>query len=354
MKNFKKLLIGMFAALSLTEVSCPIILTGPVRRQAHRKEKEAQEIEQEIEQEMLAYSIGEHQEQKNNEESNNQNSNENYEESQEVSTQSLDDQNEYSLDQNGQDLLIDESDEQTFNANNYAEENYADDAVVQIQSFGDGSRLSKLTPEQQEFIKGRLLEKMHNKNNGNNSGDENNSNNQDSQNVQTQSIDNEDNLDFDNENNDEESMQDNDYAMIQALTEQDEQAPAKPNDKLSAQKIVQTEHQVQADLAQAAQAATNLVQVAEREEQVELPAEPVEISIEQTVAAQPELLNEEPAQPAVQSPVVEQPAQPTAAEPIIKIVKVYPVYDAVLSAVASVKAAAYDMINYAYSFIVRK
>jgi hypothetical protein len=349
MKNLKKLSIGLFAALSLTEIACPNYNRSRSRSFKNQNEEQKEGAF------FAGRELSSHRQQEN--EDGNE-TNEYYEEPEQVETQSLDDQNdqnEYSLDQDDQDSLMNDSDEQAPDANYAAEENYADDAVVQIQSFGDGSHLSKLTPEQQQFIKGRLLEKMHNKNNGNknngnNSEDENNSSEKPSdQNVQTQSIDDEEY--FDDENNDKEFMQDNDYAMIQALEDQDEQTPEQ-----SAEKLVQKEHQVQADLAQAAQAATNLVQATEQEEQAALPAKPVEISIEQTVAAQPELLHEQSAQTVVQSPVVaqpallqEQPAQPAAIE-IVKIIKVYPVYDAVLSAVASVKAAAYDMINYAYSY----
>lgn len=311
MKNLKKLSIGLFAALSLTEIAYPNYNRSRSHGSGHQNQ------EQEGGAFFAGRAIGQNRQQENEGENE---TNEYYEEPEQVETRSFDDQD----------------------LDDYADENYADDAVVQIQSFGDGSRLSELTPEQKELIKGKLLERL-------NEQRQPQENSSPEQQVVTQSMDDED-----------EDYGDEDGAMIQALEEQDEQAPAEQNDKPSAQEIVQTEHQVQADLAQAAQAATNLVQATEQEEQAALPAEPVEISIEQTVAAQPNLLHEQSAQTVVQSPVVaqpallqEQPAQPAAIE-IVKIIKVYPVYDAVLSAVASVKAAAYDMINYAYSFIARK
>jgi hypothetical protein len=269
MKNVKKLLVGMFAAVSLTEMTYPIIFTGPARRNAHREQQEKEAQEEEA---LVAYSLGadrgRNEQEKNSsyeqpEQSSYQQPEESY--NQEVAVQSLED-DEYNVDENDQDLFMNDQDDDMI-----YQENYADDAVVQIQSFGDGESFAdKLTPEQKEFIKGRLLEKMKEHNSqGENSSDQ----------VTTQSI-----------------------------------TPL-------------AEEEPHADLVQAAQAATSFAQAAEQTERV-APVAPV--------VAQPALMQEQSVQPAS----TEQ----------IKIVKVYPVFDAVRSAFESVKSAAQDMINYVYNY----
>jgi len=113
MKNLNKILAGIFATISITEMTHPIILTGPVRRNAHRQEQE--------EKELMAYEMGKnHTEQDSN---TTQNSDE---------SGSLEDENQ---------AVVQSLDDVT-------DENYADDAVVQIQALGDGGLLSKLSPEQ--------------------------------------------------------------------------------------------------------------------------------------------------------------------------------------------------------------
>jgi len=118
MKNIKKLLVGAFAALSLTEISYPIIFTGPARRNANREKQEQAALE--------AYELG-------RAEANRQSSEENQSYQEEsVETQSYDDN------------ISDTN------------ENYADDAVVQIQSLGDGQFLSQLSPEKKSAIESRF------------------------------------------------------------------------------------------------------------------------------------------------------------------------------------------------------
>lgn len=110
MKNFKKISVVLFAITSLTEMSHPIFLTGPARRNAHRSQREE------------AYKAGLMESQRQE-----------------------DFQDQY------------ESEDDRFN------ENYADDGSVAIQAIGSGEFggqiASQLTPE----AKMRIMERLRNR-----------------------------------------------------------------------------------------------------------------------------------------------------------------------------------------------
>ncbi len=99
MKNFKTILLCLFAIITATEMSYPIIFTGPARRQAHRKQTQE------------AYAAG---------------------------------------------MMADSAENDEISNDNPAlAGNYAEDAVVQVQAIGDGSFLAKFktaTPEERKEL----------------------------------------------------------------------------------------------------------------------------------------------------------------------------------------------------------
>ncbi len=354
MKNLQTILASIFVTISLTEMTHPIILTGPARRNAHRQERENQQEQQ--------YELHK---QEGKEPDNFDDNDES------VEVQSLDD------------------------------ENYADDAVVQIQSLGDGSIGSQLTPEQKEFIKGKLLEKRGQKN--------------DTSDVTTQSI-SEQAENSDESNNmaqpsaDSLNVEHNQSQEVPAPTQAQMPHGLDINDTLLKNAPTSTENDHQPDnvveehLDQAVQASSNLVHAVEQDQQehnvlqennvtheivpheIQSTSVIVDQHLEQEHAAdhmQPTLyvapaheLHEHienveqhhiPAPLATEQKMndLELPAQAQVAPiapaitehnnstPVetIKIVKVYPVYEAVVAGIAHIKSAAFDMIQYIYSLM---
>lgn len=320
MKNLQTILASIFVTISLTEMTHPIILTGPVRRNAHRQERENQQEEQ--------YELHKEQYQEQDDLDNNDES---------VEVQSLDD------------------------------ENYADDAVVQIQSLGDGSIGSQLTSEQKEFIKAKLLERRRQKN--------------DTSDVTTQSISEQ------TENDESNSMAQSSTVSLSLEQIEPQEVPAPVQEEMpheldindaslkndpQARANVHQADNVEEHLDQAVQASSNLVQAVEQDEQEHAadhmqptlyvaPAHQLHEHIENVEQHHiPAPLATEQKMNELELPVL---AQPTPIAPAItehnnstpveaiKIVKVYPVYEAVVAGIAHVKLAASDMIQYIYSLM---
>lgn len=274
MKNLNKILAGIFATISMTEMTHPIILTGPVRRNAHRQEQE--------EKELMAYEMGKkHTEQDGNKSQNNNESGSSQDENQAV-VQSLDD---------------------------ITDENYADDAVVQIQALGDGSLLAKLTPEQKIALKKRLQARADDKAPADDKDGD--------QKVTTQSMPEEDN-----------------QALVESMQPSlDQQAPKQPKD-------VVLDEQASHPLEQAVDTSAEFVKTVEEQEHS---------APEPTLMQQPAAPQEITMQPAAHEQM--QPAAQPAPIERVKIIKVYPVYDAVKSGVEMVKIAANDLLQYTYGMI---
>ena len=195
-------------------------------------------------------------------------------------------------------------------------QNYADDGVVQIQSLGDGSLVSQLnlSPEQQQKLQA-LKSKLQNA--------------QRNQGVTTQSM-----------NEDEDNN-----LIIQSISEEHADTTPAVHQEAIAQPLAQAVH-VSSQLEQAVENQEHAAPIAQHiEEKAVVPT--VEHKMEDSVVTEHQahpVVAEQPAQPAIEN----QPAER------IKIVKVYPVYDAAKSAFEMVKAAANDMFNYVYSFIQKE
>lgn len=280
MKNLKILLIGIFAAGSLTEISYSIILTGPARRNAHRQQTQEAELK--------GYAVG----------------------------------SEYGKNHNDQ-----EQEEQSYNNQYYSDDN------VQVQSLGDDQNLgngqflsqikSRLSPEQKEKIKAKMLARLDQK---------------DQSNVTTQSID---------EEQASEQKPVEEHATEQIATQ--EQAVEQFPEEHAAMQQPSEEHV--ADQHPAVEPAILEEHVAQTPQEEHLVVaevqqqhiEPVQAHLEQAVQASSEFVQATHAA----EPVVH--VQPTVVEHV-KIVKVYPVFDAVKAACEHVMSATNDMINYVYSF----
>ncbi len=302
MKKLNKILASIFITISVTEITYPIILTGPARRNAHKQQAE--------EEALIAYELGkEHAEKEHNQNQQNENYNSGNEENQQpVTIQSLD-YNDFEQENPGI-RFIDQD----------AEENYADDAVVQIQALGDGSLFANLSSEEKAKIKEKIESHSHDKENDTQRVSrfkeklqarlkkiEDESKNQ--QEVTTQSMD---------------ESYDEDYVEIQAIEDNNQS------------NLQQNEKSATAQLEQAVHATSDFAQAVEHQEDPAPAPEPALMHVEQ-----PAMTDKEVAQSAPASQPVEH----------VKIVKVYPVYDAMKAGFEMVKAAAFDMYNYAYSFI---
>lgn len=350
MESIKKLLAAFLVVLASTNCVDAIIFTGPERRKEHRQEMEE------------AYELG----------------------------------------------LLDATDKD-------GAQNYADDATVQIQGFGDGSLLQGLSDDQKNQIRQAVLKKL----NGSQTDQQSNSSSS-SGSVAVQSLP-------------EEAQHDESHtAAPAALSEEDKTLQAMDEHAASALAEIDQDTAIseqsakQEDATQESAATEPQEQVAQKNEEavtehqenfikksiddaqdqnqqiedkiaIEIPTkseqdqDQANVHFEQALqvastfehATQPAPVHEEPAvhNPAVLEPaVITQPA-PVHAEPAlyhqaipvqekinngsvnviqnapqetVRIIKVYPVYEAIQSGLKHIKIAAQDMFNYVSDYFKNK
>lgn len=328
MKNLKNIIMTAFIAITLTEMSYPIFLTGPARRNAHREQTEEAATKAYEAGLMTGLSHG----QENSEEPQVQDS----DVQDNVAVQSM---------YNDEDMDFDYS----------FHENYADDGNVILQSLGDGSFASQLSPEEKMALKAKVMEKLKNRD-GQGSEDS----------VRTQSLESRPSLES--------------YDMDDVETQSLESRPSVESydymDDVETQALeVVSAEAIQKEATSAAQdkpVVEALTDAVKAEEAMEVAAQARGLTTPVTADAVLEIEKAEPvlatepllAELAIEAkPVIEEikeisvqkesPVVPTATEQI-KIIKVYPVFDALRSAALSVKAAAQDMMNYLYSLLASK
>jgi len=281
--NVKKLIVGLFAAFSLTEIAYPIIFTGPARRNAHRQEEQQAALE--------GYMLGKDAGDKN----------ENEEQNDEVETQAIDEtgtgQSRTGAEQRAQVIAKIK--------NRLAK----GDLPPQVKAALEKKLAALESGKDQKNVE-QMRERF--KNFTQHHGALDNSSNQDS--VITQSV--------------EETTPEQEPA--QELSHEEMVAAAALTDaaqELAASPVLQEE--VNASV--------------ENEEPLSAPAQDVPATLEQAtqVAQQLEQAAHAPALMEIQVP----------AEQSIKIVKVYPVYEALQAGFAHLKCAAQDMIDYVYNFV---
>lgn len=307
MKNFKKVSVALLAVTCLTELTYPIILTGPGRRNMHRSQKEE------------AYKAGL---------MDGQRQEEYLDEDQNVQVQSI-----YDIEDINQDQYEPQTD--TFIAPEYEvfDENYADDGSISIQAIGSGQFggqiASQLTPE----MKMQIMERISNR-------DE----------VKTQSIE--------LGENDSEQPQNTIDPKVEEITIKEQViAPAEESKTITISAEVLAEENNDGRKSESIVIPAELVTVPavlpiiERVQEIkEVQTEPVaKIATESVV----EKSESQPAQEVLEPAVTTEPVA-SAINEQIKIVKIYPVYEAARSAMHNVKTAAQDMVNYIYEFFAKK
>jgi hypothetical protein len=229
-----------------------------------------------------------------------------------VAIQSHEDENEILQDQSSQEIygndFNDYLENQTpdFTDADVAMQSHEDeDDTVVTQTLGDGSMLSKLTPEQKIKLKTAVSDKLK----------DNNSNADNS--VITQSYD----------DNDDDYGVDADYAQIQSYDDNEDDYGVDAD-----YARIQAVEEVQKEKTSEVAAHHEALKTEEHKEQALKAVEPVAAPVT-------------PVTPA---------AQPVPAAPVVQIQKVYPVYDFFKNMVVGVGNAASDMMNYAYSFFTSK
>lgn len=324
MKNLKKISVALLAVTCLTELTYPIILTGPGRRNMHRSQKED------------AYKAGL---------MDGQREEEYLEDEQNVEVQSIYDIEDINQDQyEAQNDMLIAPESEVFN------ENYADDGSVSIQAIGSGQFggqiASQLTPE----MKMQIMERISNR-------DE----------VKIQSIE----ADEKEEEKIEPKVEGITITKEAIVPEEEsktitisaEVLAEDNNDDEKSESIVIPAEQIA--IPAVAPVVENLQEI--KEVQTEPVAEIATESVVEKAESQPaqEVLQpavttepvtstiNEPAQEALQAAVTTEPVV-SAINEQIKIVKVYPVYEAARSAMHNVKTAAQHMINYLYEFFTKK
>jgi hypothetical protein len=371
MKNLKTILLGLFAIISSTEITYPIF--GTRRREAYVMSAESKKNE------AAAYQAGMiagSQQNKNQDSDSDLNSADASDDSDDVSIQRTsrrEENNEnYELERAEETVEVQSMSDQFIDqGNKYIDpafaQNYADDATVEIQSRGDGSGAGQGKPAT-ELIATPQIE---------------------SQNVGIQTIGDGSMLEkFKNatpeekmaiknkieakiqamEQDEDESDLDEDSSIDQALKDaglDDDFAAATQNqNNVNIQAIeAELKHEDAAKpvAEETKPATTPAAPVAKadepKKEEVKAPvaeatpavkAEEIKAPV---VQATPEVKAEEAKTPVVQAAPIVQAAPATKAADEVKIVKVYPMYDAVRSAIKGVHSATQDMLNYIYNFI---
>jgi len=317
-KNLKTILLGVFTLISSTEMVYPIIFTGPGRRAAHRHEAEdayAAGMAAGADGMMSAQNHEGYFDDESDEDS-------------DVAIQMRGTGPEEQIDLNQTPILPD-PDNNSFDQEEFLNQ-YGDNLLAQ----GEEQYPQEVAQTEEQYPQEFLEEESN----------ENDQLPEEAAVVATTEIDNQPNLFIEEqeatvevpvENNEEYfNNDDNQVGVDQALedAELDDDLAAANNDNLfnaeDGEELVTDE--TQDDVA------TQSVEPEVQDQPAAVPtllAAPVE-KIKEVQAA------------SVPTPVVAQPAQEQ-----VKIVKVYPVYDALRSAVKAVNNAVHDMINYVYSFV---
>jgi len=296
-RNLKTMLLGVFALIASTEMIYPIIFTGPGRRAAHRHEAEDAYAAG-----MTAGSAGGMMGAQNQE----------------------DNSNDYSNDES--DVAIQMREMGPEYPNPFIEKNLKEDNQQIEAAIFDAQ------PVEVEAFDDQAIEA----DNDNNDDQRNEAQPMLAENLEVELM-NPENPYADNQLGVDQALEDaeldydlaavNSDAILPEQEQAEQQAIADDQDDVATQSV---EAEVQ---PQPVAVPTLLAAPVEKIKEVQAPA------IHPVVAVQP-------ASVVAPAPVVAQPASEQ-----IKIVKVYPVYDAVRSAVKAVNNAVHDMINYVYSFV---
>jgi len=219
------------------------------------------------------------------------------------------------------------------------DESYADDESVVVQTFGDGSMLANLSPDQKAKIKERLMSN-------------NNDNVNQNQDAQIQAMDaDDDSEDVELQSLDDEYSDDLDYAQIQAMDADDDSeelsAVADLKDAAVVEPLVHAAQEGQAMVAAVRKAEPTAKSVAPVHVEPAAPAIHAEPVIEHQAAS---LVAPVVTPAAEKAPVV----APVAEKVPVAKTESYSVYNTLSSVVRGIESAVKDMANYLYSFFESK